>query len=47
MHSADGGRTWSLEPPVTDSTLRAITFSDPNTAWAVGENGTVLKLTRE
>ncbi|MEQ5836163.1 YCF48-related protein [Marinobacter sp. NFXS9] len=41
--SADQGKTWATVATPTASTLTAVTFAGPKTAWAVGHQGTVLR----
>jgi len=42
LHTADGGKTWLLQPTGTENTLVSIHFVDPQNGWAVGEEGTIL-----
>ena len=42
LHTADGGKTWMLQPSGTENTLVSIYFVDPQNGWAVGEEGTIL-----
>ena len=44
-HSTDGGTTWVAEH-TADRPIRAGTFVDANVAWLVGENGLVLRRTK-
>jgi photosystem II stability/assembly factor-like uncharacterized protein len=42
LHTADGGKTWTLQLSGTENTLVSIHFVDPQNGWAVGEEGTIL-----
>jgi len=42
FHSADGGRTWQAFATGQTVPLRALTFVDGRTGWAVGDLGTIL-----
>lgn len=42
LHTADGGKTWLLQPTGTENTLVSIHFVDPQNGWVVGEEGTIL-----
>lgn len=44
-HSADGGRTWTTEYRA-DRTVRAGAFVSSDVAWLVGDNGLVLRRTK-
>lgn len=44
-HSTDGGVTWTLEQ-TADRPIRAGAFVDANVAWLAGENGLVLRRTK-
>ncbi len=41
--TSDSGNTWTEVPPITAHDLHAVAFSERDTAWAVGDSGTVLK----
>ncbi len=41
--TSDGGTTWIEENTITPQNLHAVAFSDRDIAWAVGDEGTVLK----
>jgi photosystem II stability/assembly factor-like uncharacterized protein len=41
--TTDGGATWSLRTSGTINTLKAISFGVPNTGFAVGAGGTILR----
>jgi len=42
LHTADGGRTWELQPTPSTVPIRDLTFVDTQHGWAVGDLGTVL-----
>lgn len=42
LRSSDGGQTWRLVPTGQNAPLRAITFVDADTGFAVGDLGTIL-----
>jgi hypothetical protein len=42
LHSADGGRTWESTATGQSLPIRALSFSDEQHGWAVGELGTIL-----
>jgi hypothetical protein len=42
LHTADGGKTWRLQPSGTENTLVSIHFVDSQNGWAVGEEGAIL-----
>jgi photosystem II stability/assembly factor-like uncharacterized protein len=42
LHTADGGKTWTLQSSGTENTLVSIYFVDRQNGWAVGEEGTIL-----
>jgi photosystem II stability/assembly factor-like uncharacterized protein/tetratricopeptide (TPR) repeat protein len=42
FHSADAGRTWNVFATGSAVPLRAMTFSDDDHGWAVGDLGTIL-----
>jgi len=42
LHTADGGKIWTLQSSGTENTLCSIHFVDPLNGWAVGEEGTIL-----
>jgi photosystem II stability/assembly factor-like uncharacterized protein len=42
LHTADGGKTWTLQLSGTENTLASIHFVDPQNGWAVGGGGTIL-----
>ncbi len=44
-HSTDGGMTWTLEH-TADRTIRVGAFVDANVAWLGGDNGLVLRRTK-
>ncbi|HNX49525.1 MAG TPA: YCF48-related protein [Thermoanaerobaculaceae bacterium] len=41
--TSDGGQTWEAQDVPAAATLKAVSFADAATGWAVGESGTVLK----
>jgi photosystem II stability/assembly factor-like uncharacterized protein len=43
--TCDGGYNWQLQKPPTNGTFRDIFFSSPNTGYAVGDNGMIMKTT--
>jgi photosystem II stability/assembly factor-like uncharacterized protein len=43
--STNGGATWFPQPTGTTNHLNAVWFINPNTGWAVGNNGVILKTT--
>jgi len=43
--TTDGGNTWDLQPPLTDQLYVKIYFYSPDTAWIVGDGGTILRTT--
>jgi photosystem II stability/assembly factor-like uncharacterized protein len=43
LYSANGGGAWTTLDRVTDKGLRDFQFTGPNSGWAVGDEGTVLK----
>lgn len=43
--TVDGGTNWSLLTSGTTNSLSSVYFTDANTGYAVGENGTILKTT--
>jgi len=45
VRSADGGQSWRLVPTGQSAPLRAITFVDADTGFAVGDLGTILATT--
>ncbi|MGD9648097.1 MAG: YCF48-related protein [Pirellulales bacterium] len=45
LHSADGGRDWTLYGTGQSLPIRAIEFLDANRGWAVGSLGTILGTT--
>jgi photosystem II stability/assembly factor-like uncharacterized protein len=47
MRSVDGGTTWSHLETDTGFTLRGLHFPTPETGWAVGSGGVILKITEE
>ena len=42
LHTADGGKTWTIQSSSNENTLVSICFVDLQNGWAVGEEGTIL-----
>lgn len=45
LRSTDGGVTWSVRRNIAAPGLNSIIFTDPNTAYATGNSGTILRTT--
>ena len=45
LHTADGGKTWTLQSSGIENTLASIYFVDPQNGWAVGNGGTIIHTT--
>jgi len=43
LHTTDGGTNWNTQTTGTTMRLFSVYFTDNNTGWVVGENGTILK----
>jgi photosystem II stability/assembly factor-like uncharacterized protein len=39
LKTINAGSSWIVEPAGTNNNLKSINFIDPNTGWAVGQNG--------
>ena len=43
--TGDGGKNWNSQKSGITSNLNAVFFTDANTGYIVGDNGTILKTT--